>query len=174
MTFRVMIDLAGVPQGKGRGRAFVHNSTGRVTVATPQKTRTYEAQLRYAAQERMGDRLPTADPVRVTVEARFPIAASWPKKKRAAALSGDLWPCVKPDADNLLKCLDALNGIVWADDKQIVFAIVRKLYSERPGLTIEVDSLAPAAEPFVAAAAKRLVPRQPADERAIPEPGRWA
>lgn len=154
MTFRFTVNLAGPPQGKGRGRAFVHKQTQRVTVMTPGKTRTYEAQLRYAAQERMGGRAPTPHPVRVMMDARFPIAPSWSKKKQAAARSGELWPCTKPDSDNLLKILDALNGVVWVDDKQVVVATVRKLYSDRPGLTIEVDSLEPAviAEPVAAAA----------------------
>lgn len=145
MTFRVTIDLAGPPQGKGRGRAVANKATGRVSVYTPGKTRTYEAQLRYAAQERMGERLPTFHPVRVNVTARFQIAESWSKKKKAAALAGSIWPCTKPDADNLLKCLDSLNGIVWADDRQVVVATIRKIYSDRPGLTIEVDSLEPVA-----------------------------
>ncbi len=108
---------------------------------TPDKTRTYEAQLRYAAQERMGQRDPTPHPVRVNVTARFPIAASWSKKKQAAARSGEIWPCTKPDIDNVCKTLDSLNGIVWVDDKQIVVATIRKIYSDRPGMTIEVDSL---------------------------------
>jgi Holliday junction resolvase RusA-like endonuclease len=158
VTFRISIELAGPPQGKGRGRAFVHKQTGRVTVMTPDKTRTYEAQLRYAAQERMGDRDPTPHPVRVTVDARFPIAASWSKKKQAAARSGELWPCTKPDADNLLKCLDSLNGIIWADDKQIVVATVRKLYSDRPGLTIEVESLEPVVFPAALSVTRDPVP----------------
>lgn len=150
MTVRVTIELSGQPQGKGRGRAFVHSATKRVTVMTPGKTRTYEAQLRYAAQERMGERAPTPHPVRVNVTARFPIAPSWTKKKQAAARSGELWPCTKPDSDNLLKILDALNGVVWVDDCQVVVATVRKIYSERPGLTIEVDSLEPVSMPVAA------------------------
>jgi Holliday junction resolvase RusA-like endonuclease len=136
----------------------VHKHTGRVTVATPDKTRTYEAQLRYAAQERMGERLPTPHPVRVNVTARFPIAESWSKKKRASALAGTIWPCTKPDSDNLLKCLDGLNGIVWIDDKQVVVATIRKIYSDRPGLTIEVDSLEPAALPIAPRAAVAAAP----------------
>lgn len=143
MTLRITIELAGPPQGKGRARAFVNRATGRADVYTPGKTRTYEAQLRYAAQQSMGERLPTEHPVRVVVDARFPIATSWSKKKQTAARNGHAWPCTTPDADNLLKTLDSLNGIVWKDDKQIVVAIVRKLYSDRPGLTVCVDSLEP-------------------------------
>lgn len=75
------------------------------------------------------------------MEARFAIAPSWPKKKRIAALVGALRPATTPDADNLVKCLDGLNGVVWVDDRQIVDAVVRKVYSERPGLTVTVETL---------------------------------
>lgn len=141
MTLRLTIEIGGPPQGKGRGRA-VSTAHG-ARVYTPTKTRTYESQLRYAAQQAMGDQPPTPHPVRVVVSARFPIAASWSKKKQAAARSGALWPATKPDCDNILKCIDAFNGIIWVDDRQVVVVTVRKIYSDRPRMTIEVDELAP-------------------------------
>jgi Holliday junction resolvase RusA-like endonuclease len=75
----------------------------------------------------------------VDVIAVFPIAQSWAKKKQASALAGTEPPCVKPDHDNLAKSLDALNGIVWGDDKQIVFSRVFKIYGERPCLRVVVN-----------------------------------
>lgn len=75
MTFRINIELSGVPQGKGRGRAFVHKYTGRVTVMTPDKTRAYEAQLRYAGQVQMGEREPTQHPVRPALDGRAVVEA---------------------------------------------------------------------------------------------------
>lgn len=140
---RVTIELAGPPRGKGRPRATV-SKTGFAHVYTDDKTVKYESQLRFAAAQRMGDRPPTLHPVRVTMTVAFEIPASWSKKKQAGALSGQIWPCVTPDADNTLKLADALNGIVWKDDKQIVVVFLRKIYSEKPGLTIEVESLEPA------------------------------
>jgi Holliday junction resolvase RusA-like endonuclease len=46
----------------------------------------------------------------------------------------------KVDLDNLSKAvLDAMNGIVYEDDKQIVDLRLRKFYSkESPGLTVKV------------------------------------
>ena len=35
-------------------------------------------------------------------------------------------PTTKPDLDNIIKLLDALNGIAYDDDKQIVEIIARK------------------------------------------------
>jgi Holliday junction resolvase RusA-like endonuclease len=47
---------------------------------------------------------------------------------------------VKPDADNLIKQLDSFNQVIWVDDRQIVTALIRKRYSERPMLRVEVTS----------------------------------
>lgn len=57
---------------------------------------------------------------------------SWPRKKRAEAISGALRPTVKPDSDNIAKCiLDACNNIVFDDDKQVCDLVVRKFYAEK-------------------------------------------
>jgi Holliday junction resolvase RusA-like endonuclease len=96
-----------------------------------------------AAQDVMDGRSPIEGPLKVCVFASFPIPASWPKKRRAAALAGTARPTTKPDADNLLKILDALNQVVWRDDSQIVDGFVRKLYSETPELVITVEVIEP-------------------------------
>lgn len=53
-----------------------------------------------------------------------------------------MWPTSKPDPDNIMKGLDALNEVVFRDDKQIVDARVIKSYSERPALRIEIVEIA--------------------------------
>lgn len=68
----------------------------------------------------------------------MPIPKSWPKKRRADALAGRVAPTGKPDVDNLLKTVDALNGVVWADDAQVADARVRKVFSEKPALNIRI------------------------------------
>ena len=65
-------------------------------------------------------------PLRVDVLAVFDIPASWSKKKRGEALAGRVWPTGRADIDNVLKApLDAFNGIVWNDDKQVVVACIK-------------------------------------------------
>jgi len=47
-----------------------------------------------------------------------------------------------PDADNLLKFVgDALNGIFWHDDRQIVLARILKIYGPTPGIQIDIKHL---------------------------------
>jgi Holliday junction resolvase RusA-like endonuclease len=72
------------------------------------------------------------------VVAAFPIPKSFSKTKRLDAISGALRPTTKPDCDNIIKMLDALNGVVFADDKQIVEASILKIYSDKPELTVRI------------------------------------
>lgn len=129
---RIEITLSGVPVGKGRPR-FVR-ATGRTY--TPAKTAGYHSDLRLAAQDQMAGHAPWTCPVEVNVGAFMPIPKSWSKTKQQDALMLRIRPTSKPDADNLLKQLDALNEICWRDDSQVVEATVRKFYSDRPRLVI--------------------------------------
>ena len=56
---------------------------------------------------------------------------------------GNLNPTKKPDADNIGKVvLDALNGIAYEDDKQVIELRVSKQYSEeREGLRITIGEV---------------------------------
>lgn len=137
MTPAVRIELAGPPKGKGRPR--IGKTRGGDAVAyTPKETRNYEAALRLMGQSAMRGRAPLEGPLAVVVLAVFPVPLSWSKKDRAAALAGGLRPTGKPDMDNCIKMLDALNGVVWRDDAQLVRAVVDKVYGERPRLVIDV------------------------------------
>lgn len=119
--------VPGVPKGKGRPRF-----TGRGRAYTPKATRDYERAVREAALEQARImqflKYPPKTALRVSVIAWFPVPVSWPKWKREAAAAGDIYPTGKPDADNILKVLDALNGVLWHDDAQIVEAVGRKRY----------------------------------------------
>ena len=51
----------------------------------------------------------------------------------------DIRPGIKPDFDNIAKLVgDALNGLVWTDDKLIVEARVRKIYGLQPKIVLTV------------------------------------
>jgi Holliday junction resolvase RusA-like endonuclease len=126
MTFMVTYQVHADPQGKGRpkftrqGRAY-----------TPAKTVSYETLIAKSAQEAMGASDPLETPVAVYVYISMPIPKSYPKKKRQACLDGFERPLKTPDCDNVAKAfLDAMNGIVYKDDCQVVSLHVTKVYSE--------------------------------------------
>lgn len=130
----IFIELCGTPQGKGRPRFA--RATGHAF--TPAKTRAFEADLKFQAQEVMAGRPPVDGPLECTVVALFPIPKSWSKKKQAAAMAGEIRPTTKPDVDNIMKAIDSFNQVVFVDDSQIVNASVMKLYSARPALQITI------------------------------------
>lgn len=125
--------LPGAPIGKGRPRISTRGGFARAY--TPQKTRDYEEYIGTLAMLTAG--MPTKDTVTVQIDFFYPIPASWSKKKRDAA-EGE--PCqVKPDLDNAGKLiLDALNEIVYEDDKQVVCLSLKKQYSSNPRTEIDI------------------------------------
>ena len=85
-------------------------------------------------------------PVNLQMRVDFAIPASWSQKKQRAAEAGLILPTVKPDADNILKALcDAINGVVWVDDVQVVDLTLKKRYSVQPGVAVRIDELEAAA-----------------------------
>lgn len=131
----IEIVLLGRPIAKGRPR--FSPKTG--TVYTPARTMKYEAELKFAAIEVMGDRPPLEGPLRLDMKVVVPIPSSWPKKKQSAARAGELLPTGKPDWDNFGKVVDAGNMVVWVDDSQIVDGRVTKAYGDKPGMWIRVS-----------------------------------
>lgn len=67
----------------------------------------------------------------VFIDVYFKIPESYSRKKQGLALQGIIRPTVKPDWDNISKNIcDALNGVAYNDDKNIVDGAVHKYYSE--------------------------------------------
>ena len=133
----IEIVVLGVPVAKGRPRFA--KATGHTY--TPEKTRNFEAALKYAAEQVMGDKPPLDGPLELDMRVVVPIAQSWPKKRQAAARELREWPTRKPDFDNFQKCVDGLNMVVWMDDGQIVRSTFEKRYGEKPGMWIRVKPL---------------------------------
>lgn len=133
MTEQVTFTLPGIPTAKGRPRFTM---TGRAY--TDAKTKAAEQAMLIFWLSAAGDRKPHEGPVSVQVTATFTPAESWPKWKRSLAVSG-LWPhTAKPDLDNLIKTLDALNGRAWVDDSQISNVTASKQYGLVAGTTVVI------------------------------------
>lgn len=73
----------------------------------------------------------------------LPFPAKHPLAERAIADDFDVWATERPDLDNWLKLpMDAANGIVWADDSQVVsFDGSGKWYAAKPRLEFVVTRL---------------------------------
>ena len=123
------------PQGKGRPRM----SNGHCY--TPQSTRDYENLI--AQEYKMQARAYFANvPLMVQITAWMPIPKSTSKANREKMLNGDIAPTGKPDIDNICKAvLDALNGVAYADDTQVVKLNASKCYSNDGFLLVSITDL---------------------------------
>ena len=142
----IRIVVPGDPVGKGRPRAFQTRGARRtIKMHTPEKTRAYEQAIALAGKLAMQGREPLGGPVAMRLDIFMPIPASWSKAKREAALLSSVMPISKPDASNVLKAVeDALNGIAYIDDSQIIDVWVRKRYSDEPRVEVIITPLAKA------------------------------
>ena len=133
----IVFDVPLEPKGKGRPRFSRH---GKFTkVYTDQATLDYETEIQKCASKAMGSQKPLETPVSVYLYIRTPIPQSYSKKRTEACLAGAERPAKKPDIDNVAKCfLDAMNGVVYLDDTQVVDLHIKKLYSAVAGVDVAI------------------------------------
>ena len=135
MTFMVTFKVDANPVGKQRARYVKRGNF--VQAYTPEKTRTYEALIKDAAKQAMGEAEPLETPVSLYLYIRVPIPVSATKKRLKAISDGSEKPIKKPDASNILKSVeDGMNSVVYKDDSQIVNIHVTKVYSSVPGVDV--------------------------------------
>lgn len=107
----------------------------------PSKSSDYKDYVRLVAGEKAPDAL-LEGPVGMVLHVYRSIPKSFSKKKTVAAEAGEIRPTSKPDADNYLKGVkDALKGVIWRDDSQVVEVLVTKRYSVRPRIEVKIKDL---------------------------------
>ncbi|MES2349120.1 MAG: RusA family crossover junction endodeoxyribonuclease [Pseudomonadota bacterium] len=123
-------------------KSTVAQHQGFVSTYTPPETVKNEERIARFAKVAMAGAAPCAMPIEILVELRMQIPVSWSKKKQVAAAAGTVRATKKPDLDNCAKSvLDACNGIVFADDGQVVQLTVRKLYHAVPAVVVAIRSV---------------------------------
>ena len=129
--------VPGEPRGKGRPRF------GNGRTYTDAKTVAYErliTEQATAAMRYWPDGM-VATPVSVRIDIYKGVPKSWSMAKRRRALDGQEIPG-KPDLDNVAKgVLDAMNGVAYVDDTQVVRLLVQKQYSLEPRLVVTVKEM---------------------------------
>lgn len=124
-------EVVGRVQGKARARTFYNAKLGRSQSVTPENTVLYENLIKLSFQQAEDkETFFNGEPVAVSIEAYFKIPKSTPKKKAEDMKNWLILPTKKPDADNIAKVIcDALNGVAWHDDSQVVSLEVNKFYT---------------------------------------------
>lgn len=103
---------------------------------TPQKTVDFESMVAWHARKAMAGKPLYEGALCVFLYYGIHIPKSLePRIKRGEVI----YPTKRPDMDNYEKSvLDAMNGIVYADDAQIIEVIQKKRYSRNPKVIVTV------------------------------------
>ena len=138
----VTFSVPGEPQGKARARV-VRTKTGRSVSYVPEKTAAYEKLACWCYQNQVGSwKFPPDCPICVEISAFFSIPKSKSKREKEQMREGKAFSIKKPDADNITKIIcDALNGVAYADDKQITSLTIHKGYSLEPRVIVKIQEV---------------------------------
>jgi Holliday junction resolvase RusA-like endonuclease len=130
MTYRVF----GIPLAQGRPRAAL--IAGKVRVYDPKASRDWKRTVHAQVLDQLpkGSQ-PTRQPISVFFTFYLIRPKSLPKKV--------IWPAKRPDLENYIKgTMDALQGLLFSDDAQVVRLEATKVFDPRPGVSIRVEELA--------------------------------
>lgn len=135
----IQFTVYGEPVAQGRPRASTQG--GFVRMYDPAKSKDYKDYVRLAASQHAPSSL-LEGPIGMMLTVYRSMPKSFSKRKAALAEAGQIQPTTKPDVDNYLKGVkDALKGIIWKDDSQVVEVLTRKRYSARPRIEVKIKDL---------------------------------
>lgn len=151
MDMKTILEMvvAGEPQPKGSLKAIpAKNKDGTLRIAMKNdnpKTREWQDLISFHATSQMRGALPWEGPV--VINAYFRLTRPKTHYMAKGKLRNDLIieHIDKPDGDKLLRCVfDALTGICYVDDCQVVSFVATKCYSDfsnYPGVTLVVRGM---------------------------------
>lgn len=132
----IKFTIPGEPKGKGRPRFTKQGRT-----FTPDTTANYENLVKVMFMQAYPghEPIPKDTPLTAHLTAFYAIPKGASKKKALSMENGEIRPTKKPDTDNIAKIvLDALNGLAYHDDAQVVELTVIKTYSHIPRVEVEI------------------------------------
>lgn len=122
--------IFGLPVAQGRPRAFKMPS-GQIRVYDPATARDWKRTVQ-AQVITQRPPMPVEGPLKMALDFILPRPQSLPKREQ--------FPTRRPDLSNMLKAIeDALTGIVYRDDAQIVRLEIAKDYGPAPGVLIRIE-----------------------------------
>ena len=125
----ISLTIPGPPVGKQRARVCRSGHA-----FTPPKTVNYEALVKQTFAAKYPDFMPMSGPVRMILSIYIMPSMETNRKLKKGAR---LYPTIRPDISNVLKSIeDALNGLAYVDDKQIISVYAEKKHSLRPCVEI--------------------------------------
>lgn len=144
----IEFDVVGTPAPQGSKRGFVNKYTGKVAMveSSSERVKSWRSDVRDAALKVAPDIAPRGP---VAVRLWFRVARprghyGTGRNAESVKPSAPYHPAVKPDLDKIVRAtLDALTGVLFADDCQVVDLTTAKRYAdgERTGARIVVENL---------------------------------
>lgn len=127
-----------VPGMRGKDRPRFNMRSGKVY--TPSTTTRFEQMVEQCYKTQGGNYF-DSQPVILSVVLFYKLPQSLSRKRKDAMLEKKEPPLVKPDIDNVVKLvMDALNGVAYDDDKQVVRQYAEKRYTDgEPYLAVRVS-----------------------------------
>lgn len=129
----IRFHVAGIPVPQGSHRAFMPRG-GRFPVVTDDNPRMkpWRSVVSYTAAQHRPEKL-IEGPVSITLRFAMPRPKTLPKRIAAHVK--------RPDVDKLVRAIfDALKGVIWQDDSQVVLLSASKSYGE-PGCEVLIEEL---------------------------------
>jgi len=127
VSFTVKIE----PVAKARPRVSMRH--GRAFAYTPKKSADYERAIAAECPKALME-----GPLALSLQFGISIPKSWSKQKKADAVANVIRPTSRPDIDNYIKAvMDAVNGLAYHDDSQVVSIFAKLIYAECPHVRFE-------------------------------------
>lgn len=139
MKITILIQVPGEPIAQSRPRFRVHKNFVKVYDAKP--IQEYKKEVAAVAKSCYG-LPPIQGAVRLQLDVFRGMPKSFSKRQKQLAVNKEFLPITKPDTDNYVKGVkDALTGICYVDDAQVVDEHVRKFYSDAPRVEITIEEV---------------------------------
>jgi Holliday junction resolvase RusA-like endonuclease len=143
MTSAIHITVIGKPEPAGSKRAYVNPKTGRAIVTDDNpKGKVWQWAVACAALEQRPDGGLLDGPLEVEMTFYRPRPQGHYRSNGLLRGSAPAFPTTRPDALKLARgCEDALSGVLWRDDSQIVAEHLFKEFGEPARVEITVTPI---------------------------------
>lgn len=139
----IYLSVFGKPAGSGSKTAF-RTPKGRMIVAPASKyQKPWQEAVKWSfLQSEYAQMIPLTCPLAVDIIFTFVRSKTHfgtGKNAKKLKMSAPAYPAKRPDIEKIARSTnDALTGLVWADDSQIVQLTLQKIYGDRSSARIEI------------------------------------
>lgn len=136
MSETIRFRVYGIPQTKGSAKAFMRPGMRFPVVMNDNvKNKAWAQSVSLASQQHRIPGCPFKGPMGLTLNFILPAPQSLPKTKPSFATK-------RPDLDKMVRSIkDALKGVFYQDDSQVVSLQTIKTYGLEPGVLIVVEPI---------------------------------